>query len=167
MSNDEDDLPFGLYERLVTAGLKARLLRFDSDTARIVTNEIDPAEAHATLARHVANVVGRALNALPREDRAAAQSDLTNQIIGLLSANPTDAGPRDELVEIPPEELRSIQPIGKTPIQDRDVVVPLVALSASDLLVNARGEPGLAHALAHEIPSADSIELLCAFVRWH
>ncbi len=28
-------------------------------------------------------------------------------------------------------------------------------------------EPGLAHALAHEIPSADSIDLLCAFVRWH
>jgi len=30
---DNDDLPFGLYERLVTAGLKSRLLRFD--TARI------------------------------------------------------------------------------------------------------------------------------------
>jgi hypothetical protein len=43
----------------------------------------------------------------------------------------------------------------------------LVALSASDLVVNARGEPGLAHALAHEIPSADSVDLLCAFVRWH
>ena len=42
----------------------------------------------------------------------------------------------------------------------------MVALSASDLLVNARGEPGLTHALAHEIPSADSIDLLCAFVRW-
>jgi hypothetical protein len=25
MSNDDDDVPFGLYERLVTAGLKARL----------------------------------------------------------------------------------------------------------------------------------------------
>jgi len=167
MSNDEDDLPFGLYERLVTAGLKARLLRFDSDTARIVKKELDPAEAHATLARHVANVVARALNALPREDRAAKQSDLTNQIISLLSANPADAGPQDELVEIPPEELRAIQQIGKMPNEDRDVVAPLVALSASDLLVNARGEPGLAHALAHEIPSADSVELLCAFVRWH
>src|SRR4030095_2658069 len=33
--------------------------------------------------------------------------------------------------------------------------------------VNARGEPALAHALANEIPSADSIDLLCAFVRWH
>ena len=40
-------------------------------------------------------------------------------------------------------------------------------MSAADLFVNARGEPALAHALAHEIPSADSIDLLCAFVRWH
>jgi superfamily II DNA or RNA helicase/HKD family nuclease len=167
MSNDDDDLPFGLYERLVTAGLKARLLRFDSDTARIVKKELDPAEAHAALARHVANVLSRALNALPQADRVAEQSELTNQIVGLLAANPASDEAQDDLVEIPPEELRAIQPIGKTPNPNRDVVAPLVALSASDLLVNARGEPGLAHALAHEIPSADSIDLLCAFVRWH
>jgi len=56
MSKDDDDLPFGLYERLVTAGLKARLLRFDSATTRIVTEELDATEAHATLARHIANL---------------------------------------------------------------------------------------------------------------
>jgi len=166
MSNDNDDLPFGLYERLVTAGLKARLLRFDSNTAHIVTKELDPAEAHATLARHVAKLVARALNALPQENRAAAQSALANQILRLLAADPADARRRDDLVETPPEELRAIEPIG-TMRNDTSVVAPLVALSASDLLVNARGEPGLAHALAHEIPSADSIDLLCAFVRWH
>lgn len=167
MSSDEDDLPFGLYERLVTAGLKARLLRFDSDAARIVKKQIDPTEAYTALARHVANVVARALKALPEHDRTAAQSELTNQIISLLAAHSADAANHDDLVEIPPEELRAIQAIGKVPNADRDVVAPLVALSASDLLVNARGEPGLAHALAHEVPSADSIDLLCAFVRWH
>src|SRR4051795_12772466 len=73
MSNDDEDLPFGLYERLVTAGLKARLLRFDSATSRIVTEELDAAEAHATLARHIMNVVAGVLRALPQEDRAAAQ----------------------------------------------------------------------------------------------
>src|SRR4051812_17983015 len=167
MSNEDDDLPFGLYERLVTADLKARLHRFDSTTTRIVKKELDPAEAHATLARHVANVVARALNAVPQEDRTTIQSELTNQIVSMLAGNPANGGPRDDLVEIPPEELRAIQPIAKIPTAEQDVVAPLVALSASDLLVNARGEPGLAHALAHEMPSADSIDLLCAFVRWH
>jgi hypothetical protein len=91
MSNDDDDLPFGLYERLVTAGLKARLLRFDSTTTRIVTEELDTTEADATLARHIANVVAGVLRALPEEDRAAAQTELTNKIIRLLDANPVEA----------------------------------------------------------------------------
>src|SRR4051812_28001141 len=167
MSNDDDDLPFGLYERLVTAGLKARLLRFDSATTRIVTEELDATDAHATLARHIASLVAGVLRALPQEDRATAQTELANQIVRLLAANPIEASRNDDLVENPPEQLLAIQPIGNLPSDDRDVVAPLVALSASDLLVNARGEPGLAHALAHEIPSADSIDLLCAFVRWH
>src|SRR3954454_25401385 len=115
MSNDDEDLPFGLYERLVTAGLKARLLGFDSHTARIVRKEIEPAEAPAALARHVANVLSRVLNALPQEDRVAAQSELTNQIISLLAANPAGVGAQDHTVEAPPAELRAIQPIGKTP----------------------------------------------------
>ena len=61
-----------------------------------------------------------------------------------------------------------MQPLTGDPALYRgDLPRPLVPLSATDLLVNARGEPALAHALAHEIPSADSIDLLCAFVRWH
>jgi len=167
MSNDDDDLPFGLYERLVTAALKARLLRFDSASTRIVTEELDATEAHATLARHIANLVAGVLRALPQEDRGTAQTELTNEIIRLLAANPIDVSRNDDLVENPPEQLLAIQPIGNLPSDDRELVAPLVALSASDLLVDARGEPGLAHSLAHEIPSADSIDLLCAFVRWH
>ncbi len=164
---DQDDLPFGLYERLVTAGLKARLLRFDPASARVVRAELEPAEAHATFARHIEELVARALHALPQEDRVAQQAQLTNRIISLLAGDPADPQVREALVEAPPEQLRSIQPVTGAPNADRDLVAPLVALSASDLLVNARGEPALAHALSHEIPSADSIDLLCAFVRWH
>src|SRR3954465_7644641 len=137
MSNDDDDLPLGLYERLVTAGLKARLLRFDSSTTRIVTEELDATEAHAILARHIASLVAGVLQAVPQQDRAAAQTELTNQIIRLLAANPTDARRHDDLIENPPEQLLAIQPIGHLPHDDRDLVAPLVALSASDLLVNA------------------------------
>jgi hypothetical protein len=136
-------------------------------TTRIVTEELDGAEGHATLARHIANLVAGVVRALPQEDRAAAQTEPTNQIIRLLAANPIEARRNDDLVENPPEQLLAIQPISNLPNDDRDLVAPLVGLSASDLLVNARGEPGLVHALAHEVPSADSIDLLCAFVRWH
>ncbi len=167
MAHQNDDLPFGLYERLITASLKARLLQFDQDRTRIQTDALDPAEAHITLARHIEGIVARALRGLPAEDRAAKQSAVANDIIGLLGIGPAEAGRHMDLVEIPPEQLRSIQAITGLPGDDRELVAPLVPLSASDLLVNARGEPSLAHALAHEIPSADSIDLLCAFVRWH
>ena len=164
---DQDDLPFGLYERLLTVGLKARLLRIDPANARVIRADLEPAEAHATLARHIEELVARALNELPQEDRVARQSQLANQIIELLATSPAGAGLGDDLVEVPPAQLQAIQPVTGMPNDDREVVAPLIALSASDLLVNARGEPALAHALAHEIPSADSIDLLCAFVRWH
>jgi superfamily II DNA or RNA helicase/HKD family nuclease len=155
-----DDLPFGLYERLLTANLKERLLQFRSDTARVTKRAVDPAEAHLTLARHVQVVVARALRSLPAHQRESAQAHVANDIIKGL-------GVAGELLEVPVEQLESIQGVGNSPGADRDVVAPLAPLSASDLLVNARGEPSLAHALNHEIPSADSIDLLCAFVRWH
>ena len=69
---DQDDLPFGLYERLITAGLKSRLLRFDPARARVVTDKVDSTEAHGVLARHVEAVVARALRELPSEERTAA-----------------------------------------------------------------------------------------------
>ena len=162
MPDRDDDLPFGLYERLVTASLRARLLRFEPASTRVVTKELDPADAHATLARHVEELVAHALKDIPEKDRIARQTDLANQLIGLI-----DTGAADDLVESPPEQLRSIQAITGALADDRPIVAPLVPLSASDLLINARNEPGLGHSLKHEIPSADSIELLCAFVRWH
>src|SRR5437016_10200002 len=113
MPDRDDDLPFGLYERLVTAGLKSRLLRFDA--ACVVTGALDPAEAHATLARHIEDVVARALNELPHEDRASKQAELVNRVIELLAGRPADAETREDFVEIPPEQLTSIRPVTGLP----------------------------------------------------
>ena len=48
MTDQDNDLPFGLYERLITSGLKAKLLRFDPARSRIVKRSVDAAEAHTT-----------------------------------------------------------------------------------------------------------------------
>lgn len=154
-----DDLPFGLYDRLITTNLKARLLEFGPETARVKKRAVDPAAAHLTLARHIQVIVARALRSLPADQRESAQAAVTNDIIKGLGAD-------GELLEVPMEQLQSVQAVASLG-NDGDIVAPLVPLSDSDLLVNARGEPSLAHALNHEIPSADSVDLLCAFVRWH
>lgn len=44
---------------------------------------------------------------------------------------------------------------------------PKTPLNDAALLTNAHGEPSLASELRAEIDSADSIDLLCAFVMWH
>lgn len=200
MADEDDDLPVGLYERLITRALDARLLRFDPTRTRVVRERVEPAEAHQTLSRHVERVVAQALRGLPEADRLERQAEIANQVIALISsggpfANTRAAaragndvvhegraafgtvtaegapdvthheGPND--VVVPPEELRAIRDLAGGAALDVEMPSPLVPLSASDLLVNARGEPGLAQNLAAEIPSADSIDLLCAFVRWH
>ena len=158
--SDDDALPPGLYERVITESLRERLARLDPARTSVVRRGIDRADAHATLARHVQAVVARVLRDLPEQDRAERQPQLVNRIVEELQEEA-------DRVAIPPEELRAVQTVSGDPARDRSIPTPLVPLSASDLLVNARGEPALAHALAHEIPSADAIDLICAFVRWH
>lgn len=167
MPYDGRDLPFGLYEKLITTSLKARLLRFDPSRTLIRTERLDPAEAPAILGRHIEEIVARGLKCLPAEDRVATQAELTNELLRLLVGSQPACADAGDLVEVPAEQLISIQPTAGLPTTDLELVAPLVPLSDSDLLVNARGEPGLAHALAREVPSANSIDLLCAFVRWH
>lgn len=163
-------LPAGLYERLITQDLKSELDDLERHGLAVALRRpVDPAEAHATLARHIETVVARALSGLPHQDRRVRQPEIVNNILALLLAD-SGAGNsvgEGDTVALPPEELHALRPVTGDPARDRDLARPLVPLSAADLLVNARGEPALAHALAHEIPSADSIDLLCAFVRWH
>ncbi len=43
---------------------------------------------------------------------------------------------------------------------------PQTPLSQPALLTNARGEPSMGTELTAELDSADSVDLLCAFVKW-
>jgi superfamily II DNA or RNA helicase/HKD family nuclease len=160
----------GLYERLITRALKAELDALTRESASLVdARPVDAAEADRTLAQHVEAVVQRALAALPDEQRRARQADVVNRVVAMLASDEAtgDAVDHSDALVSPPEQLYSVWPVTGDPARDRVPPRPDVPLSASDLLVNARGEPALAHALANEIPSADSIDLLCAFVRWH
>lgn len=163
-------LPPGLYERLITRALARDLDVLVSGGATLVQRHpIDAAEAAETLAQHVEALVERALAGLPSDQRSTRHAEFVNRVVALLASDAEVRGAVDDAdaVMLPPEQLQAVWPITGDPARDRIPSRPDVPLSASDLLVNARGEPALAHALANEIPSADSIDLLCAFVRWH
>ncbi len=146
MSHD-DSLPFGLYERLITAGLKARLLRFNSSSVRIAKEEADPADSHLALARHIEALVAQTLRQVPEDQRLAHQSGIVNRIIELLAETSFSSGADDHVAC---SLLSTCERFNRSRMcrpRTSPLVAPLVPLSASDLLVNARGEPALAHAL--------------------
>ena len=69
-------------------------------------------------------------------------------------------------VVVPPHVLLGIK--GLSPLGDPvDLAArPATPFSQSDLLVNAEGQPNIGSELRGELASADSVDLLCAFVIW-
>ncbi|WDF34813.1 DUF3427 domain-containing protein [Arthrobacter agilis] len=81
---------------------------------------------------------------------------LANQLLVALSANDAiDQGPSQLLSLHKPESVKR-----------RDLRRPTTALSDSALLTNGRDEPNLAAEVRAEMESANTVDLLCAFVRW-
>ena len=120
-----DDLPFGLYERLLTESLKSKVLEFRATKGHADTVGLDKAEAAATLAKHVEAVVARALADLPADGRAEKQVEIANNLLRLLAAD-------NDPVAIPPEVLTALRAKTEGLASDTPITPPLVPLSASD-----------------------------------
>ncbi len=144
----------GLYESLVTSGLESRLAEVVD--LKAVTRDVDGEDQPHVLARHVRDAVWRALTATRRpQDRVA----LVNQMLADLRAH------EDRLNDGARQLLSLHRPAGPgaTPPAAR----PATPLSEAALLTNAHDEPSLAAELRSEIDTADEVDLLCAFVKWH
>lgn len=160
----DDDLPAGLYERLLTVALAERVAALDG---RAIVEELDDDDAHVAIARHVSRLMARALRDLSDDERTAAQARVANAVLADLrgASSKSFDGDGDDLV-VPPRHLREVlgapDPAGVRHALDR----PTIPLSASALLVNARGEPGVGGEVNRELASADAVDLLIPFVRW-
>ncbi|HEX2850248.1 MAG TPA: DUF3427 domain-containing protein [Acidimicrobiales bacterium] len=155
-----EELAAGLYERLITEDVLARIEALRAEGRGVIDERVDTAVVPDVLASHVGAAVTAVLQALPADERVAAANDLLDylQQVGSSGLAP---GLR---VAAGPYELREVAPAGdQTGVTYRR---PQIPLRQSDLLVNARGEPVLAHELAAEITSADCVDLLCAFIKW-
>ena len=158
------ELPTGLYEKLVTIALASEV---EALGERAIVEALDPTDAHLAIARHVSGLMERALRDLPEADRALAQAHVANIVLGdLRSASQRSFDGNGDDVASPPRHLREIlsapDPAGISRSRER----PTIPLSASALLVNARGEPGVGGEVNRELASADAVDLLIPFVRW-
>lgn len=152
----------GLYELLLTRRLELAIS--DIEQRLVVHQEaLHPAEAPDRLALHLAGVIEKVLAALPTEKRVHAGAALVGELI--------KQSVHEHCSELADEAL---SPGGAvlTEISDRapDGSVrrhhaPVVPLLDTALMTNAPGEPRLGHQIASEIPSAQRIDIIMAFIR--
>ena len=139
----------GLYERLVDAGLARALDDLDDDLIAHL-KDVPDADLRHVVSRHVASALVRQIT-----------PELANQIL---------AGLDDEDdAQLPPGKTRQLVGIErKVTLGTRRSYAtrPTTPLSEAALLTNSHGEPSLGAELRAELVSADSVDLLCAFVMW-
>ena len=139
----------GLYERLVDAGLARALDDLDDDLIAHL-KDVPDADLRHVVSRHVASALVRQIT-----------PELANQIL---------AGLDDEHdAQLPPGKARQLVGIERTVTlgtRRSYATRPTTPLSEAALLTNSHGEPSLGAELRAELVSADSVDLLCAFVMW-
>jgi superfamily II DNA or RNA helicase/HKD family nuclease len=144
----------GIYESLITAELEARLAK-SSDLEALI-EDIDPSEQPHALSRHVSDELTRILEATKDPEQRLA---LVNKLLAALS----EPAP-------PLQQTRQLLALSRPAApgqENRRLIRPATPLSDAALLTNAHDEPSLGAELRAELESADRVDLLLAFVKWH
>ncbi|GAA0797086.1 DUF3427 domain-containing protein [Spirilliplanes yamanashiensis] len=157
-----EDLTAGLYEHIVTRALEDRLSAIDAELVQ--RQGLRSAEAPDRIAQLLARQIERALDAVPEADRVATGVEVAQRLLETLGARLPKTDPGRES-PVPAGQLLSgigeRRPDGSVRVAGR----PLIPLLDTTLLTNAPGEPRVGSQVLTEIASADSIDLVMAFIR--
>lgn len=152
----------GRYLTLVTQLVEQQLGQLDPNLAP-QRERLHAAEAGDRLALHLARLLQSGIEALDAKERVARGVALVAALIDEIG-RVTQLPLADERPAPPGDLLTAVldrQPDG----QPRPLVEPLVPLLDTALMTNAPGEPRIGQQIATEIPSADGIDLIMAFIR--
>ncbi len=155
----------GLHESLLTRGLQKALRDLEAESPQFSPQftPLQSAEAPDRLALHLARVIEKVLATLPEESRVEAGIAIVDALIrtavhercpDLIDEAPLASG---EVLSA----LCERHPDGRP----AELVRPLVPLLDTALMTHAPGEPRLLSQLISEIPSAEGIDLIMAFIR--
>ncbi|MCY4219696.1 MAG: DUF3427 domain-containing protein [Gammaproteobacteria bacterium] len=155
----------GLYENLLTVALQEQIKNLEDQGWEIRYEKTDPALLPELLARHLYDSLRDSLDTIPGQDdneRITNQVNLINQLFKvLISHNRIE---ENEIITDPKNLLFQVLQ-GSGFVNNQATTRPTLSMRRTSLLVNGTREPQIAHELRSEIPSADQINLLCAFVR--
>ena len=149
--------PPGPRDHLVTRVLRRELDELEPEL--LVDMPLDAAEGPERLARHAMDHIRRDLDV---EDSSDAQASRLNTLLSSLRAEEV----ADSELELPPRVLLGIK--GRSSLGEPLALpaTPATPFSQSDLLINAEGQPNIGSELRAELASAESLDLVCAFVIW-
>ena len=144
----DSDLPLGLYERLMTEDLTRRLRGLQT-----LVETVADGDQPGVLADFVGGELKSKLAGLNSIERV----QLVNRLLGELGLEVVETGPRQLLAVVKPNSPGRLENL-----RTRTVT----AVGSPALLTNARSDPKLGSELRAELPTADQVDLLCAFVKW-
>ncbi|MCX5048456.1 MULTISPECIES: DUF3427 domain-containing protein [unclassified Streptomyces] len=161
-SGDRAQPVAGVYEQLITRTLHDRMERLEAAGWKAIDEEVSEESAPHVLARHIGEAVGRRLSQLPQNK----QVTVANQILESLATHAPDPD-SDEVVGAIADGPRQLLALAEQEAPGVYAIRPLTPLSETALITNAPDDPNLGAELRAELATADHIDLLCAFVKWH
>lgn len=149
----------GLYERLITTRIEKQLKALDVSGWKAIEQRVGEHSSPHVLARHIAETVRQIFAALPPAEQVIAANHILESIGTLDGAKQwvdlIADGPR-QLIALAQHEAPGVYGIR-----------PATPLSETALITNAPEDPNLGFELRAELATADHVDLLCAFVKWH
>lgn len=156
------DLRPGLHEQLISLALERELAALDPNLS-ITRAPLNPAEMPDRTALYLATLVRRTMASLDKKLQAQIGTALISQIVSLLGTH-SSAVDGDDALSGTGELLHAI--LARLPTgEPAQIESPATPLLDTTLLTNAPGEPHIGFQLKSEVDSADSIDVLMAFVR--
>ncbi|MFB8351674.1 DUF3427 domain-containing protein [Streptomyces niveus] len=149
----------GLYEQLITLRLEDRLKELEGTGWRAIDAVVGSESTPHVLARHVAETVKRVLQGLPASERVYAANHILESVNTLTGAR--------EWVEMVADGPRQLLAVAERAAPGVYEIRPATPLSDTALLTNSPEDPNLGFELRAELATADRVDLLCAFVKWH
>jgi superfamily II DNA or RNA helicase/HKD family nuclease len=160
-SDDAEPVTRGLYDRLVTAALHARLEAL-GDPRLVEVSALESDDAHAAIAQHLERLIASSLSTLRGEAAAARQRRLVDRLIASIVSELGDDWAEQFNLADPLRRLLAVHASSREHPTPR----PDTPLARSALLTGSRWDPSLASQLSKEFAGADRVDILCSFIKW-
>lgn len=154
--------PAGVYEKVVTLGLRSDLDRLEAAGWKAIDTEVSEESSPHVLARYLSTAIEHRLGQLPHGKRVAAANQLIETLASV--APDVDTASATGLIADGPRQLLALAEQEAAGVYS---IRPLTPLSETALITNSPEDPSLGAELRAELATADRIDLLCAFVKWY